>query len=146
MKTIITLFTAVLLSQALSAQVILPPSVDTNIRPIILIPQTEIFVPNVFSVNSGNPDNQKLYVFGIGIATLDFKIFDRLGELVYESADNNRSIRYDGQCCRYGDGWDGSFLGEPLTTASFAYVLKGYFVTGKPFSEAGNITLIDNKF
>jgi hypothetical protein len=107
----------------------------------------QIYVPNVFSKNSANPDNRMLYVFGSGIASLDFKVYDRWGGMVYGSQEAVESFRNDGQCCRYGEGWDGSYLGEGilLNHASFGYVLKGTFTNGKTFFESGSINLINNK-
>ena len=114
---------------------------------ISVIAPYNVFVPNIFSQSSLNNDNNRLHVFGAGIASLDFKIFDRWGELVYETIDNTSTIRNDGLCCSYGDGWDGSFLGgeTPLNNTSFAYIIKGNYTNGETFFESGSIIMINNK-
>ena len=114
---------------------------------ISIIAPYNVFVPNIFSQSSLNNDNSRLHVFGAGVASLDFKIFDRWGELVYETADNTSTIRNDGLCCRYGDGWDGSLLGgeTPLNNTSFAYIIKGNYTNGEAFFESGSILMINNK-
>lgn len=87
-----------------------------------------VFVPNVFSPN-GDGYNDILRVRGKGIEELEFIIFNRWGERVFETTDIN-------------SGWDGTYKGEPMNLAVFVYVLKGKFKNGKLIDEKGNITLI----
>ncbi|PCH92367.1 MAG: hypothetical protein COB85_08235, partial [Bacteroidetes bacterium] len=103
-----------------------------------------VFIPTVFSPGSGNLDNTMLYVFGSGIAALELVIYDRWGEIVFETAEVTQSLRFDGQCCRYGIGWDGTHKnsGKAINSAVFAYILKGSFQDGTEFNKQGNITLI----
>jgi len=71
-------------------------------------------------------------------------IYDRWGEVVFETSDVAATIRQDGLCCKYGPGWDGTFKNkeEPLNSNVFAYKLTGTFNNGEEFFEAGNITLL----
>ncbi len=103
-----------------------------------------VYVPNVFSPSSVNMDNKKLYVFGTGIDIFDIEIYDRWGEKVFESSESTQSLRFDGQCCIYGIGWDGTYKngGKAINSAVFAYILRVTFVDGSTFFEEGNITLI----
>ncbi len=87
-----------------------------------------VFVPNIFSPN-GDGFNDILYVRGKGISDLQFIIFNRWGEKVFETTDVNK-------------GWDGTFKGEPANLAVFVYVLKGKFTNGKTIDEKGNFTLL----
>lgn len=87
-----------------------------------------VFVPNVFSPNSDGY-NDVLRVRGKGIEKLQFIIFNRWGEKVFETTDLNA-------------GWDGTYKGEPVNLAVFVYVLKGEFKNGKLIDEKGNITLM----
>lgn len=87
-----------------------------------------VFVPNVFSPN-GDGNNDVLHVHGKGIAEMQFIIYDRWGEKVFESTDVNT-------------GWDGGLNGKPMNSAVFVYILKGTFVSGDTFSKKGNITLL----
>jgi len=103
-----------------------------------------VYVPNVFSINSSNSENKRLYVFGRGIESLVLMIYDRWGEKVHETSDASPSTRSDGMCCAYGEGWDGTYDndGKQLNTSVFAYKLKGVFSNGEDFFESGSITLL----
>ena len=58
-----------------------------------------VYVPNVFSINSTNSENNLLHVFGRGIESLELIIYDRWGEIVYETTDASQATRSDGLCC-----------------------------------------------
>ncbi len=88
----------------------------------------EIFVPDIFSPN-GDGQNDVLYVRGLGINDMSFKIYDRWGEKVFES---NNIL----------NGWDGSFKGVQLNNAVFVYDLKVNLSNGKTVNKHGDITLI----
>ncbi len=87
-----------------------------------------IFVPNAFTPNSDG-ENDVVYVRGGGITSLDFKIFSRWGELVFETTDQNR-------------GWDGMFKGSMAEPAVFVYHLEARCADGQVYTNKGNITLI----
>lgn len=87
-----------------------------------------VFVPNVFSPN-GDGFNDVLRVRGKGIEELQFIIFNRWGEKVFETSDVN-------------SGWDGTQNGEPMNLSVFVYVLKGKYIDGKFFDVKGNVTLM----
>ena len=85
-------------------------------------------VPNSFSPN-GDGTNDILYVNGLGISSLVFRVFNRYGQLVFESDD--QSI-----------GWNGNFNGEPLNPATFAWTLECIMVDGVAVKLNGNVTLL----
>ena len=87
-----------------------------------------VFVPNVFSPN-GDGFNDILRVRGKGIEDLQFIIFNRWGEKVFETTDINA-------------GWDGTLKGEQMNLSVFVYVLTGKFKNGESIDEKGNITLM----
>ena len=66
----------------------------------IICEEPYVFIPNAFSPN-GDDNNDVLLVRGIFIEKMIFRIFDRWGELVFES--ENPQI-----------GWDGTFRGKKL--------------------------------
>ena len=73
---------------------------------------THVYVPNIFSPNDkGNPENEYLRVYGKGIKTIDFTIFDRWGNEVFHSTDINI-------------GWDGTYKGKPALVGDYTYILK----------------------
>ncbi|MFH0864740.1 MAG: gliding motility-associated C-terminal domain-containing protein [Bacteroidota bacterium] len=88
----------------------------------------DIFIPDIFSPNDDG-QNDILYVRGHGIKELDFVVFDRWGEKVFETTDIN-------------NGWDGTYKGDKLFTAVFAYYIKVSFYDGNNYEGKGNITLV----
>ncbi len=86
-----------------------------------------IYVPNIFSPN-GDGENDWLYVRGQGVTSLDFKVYNRWGELVFETSE-------------LGIGWDGTYKGQLLDNAVFVYYLSATFYTGDEVKKKGNITL-----
>ncbi|MFI5151316.1 MAG: kelch repeat-containing protein [Bacteroidia bacterium] len=87
----------------------------------------EVYVPNFFSPN-GDGKNESECVYGYCIKTLDFAIYDRWGEKVFETTDP--------KTC-----WDGTFRGKMMNSGVFAYYLKATLLNGKNISQKGNITL-----
>jgi gliding motility-associated-like protein len=96
---------------------------------IIVIPDCgEMFVPNAFSPNNDKA-NDVLYVRGKCLETLKFQVFNRWGQLVFETTDQDK-------------GWDGTFNGDIMNTGVFVYRLEGKGYDGKGYSFKGNVTLI----
>jgi gliding motility-associated-like protein len=87
-----------------------------------------IFVPNAFSPN-GDGNNDILYVRGIWVEKIIFRIFDRWGELVFES----NSI---------ANGWDGTFKDQKLPPDVYDYYLDITCVGGQQTITKGNVTLM----
>jgi len=96
-------------------------TVPTDIEPIIGLPSG--FSPN------GDGENDVLYVRGAAIKTLDLKIYNRWGELVFETT--SQSI-----------GWDGTFNGKPQPIDAYAFVLSVSFIDGSQQLKKGNVTLL----
>ena len=88
----------------------------------------DFFIPNVFSPN-GDGLNDDVNIHGFCIATFNLRIFNRWGELVFQTTDKTL-------------GWDGSFRGKPMDTGVFVYSVDGMTIENKPFFQKGNITLL----
>ena len=74
-------------------------------------------VPDAFSPN-GDGINDELFVRGWGIEELlEFRIYNRWGEIVFETADIN-------------EGWDGTYKGEPVSAGTYIYTLKAKSIRG----------------
>lgn len=87
-----------------------------------------IFVPNAFTPNlDGN--NDELLVRGKYIEEMTFQVFDRWGELVFETQDQMV-------------GWDGIYKDHPLNPAVFVYQLNVLCVNKRQYNTQGNVTLI----
>ncbi|MFM7758219.1 MAG: gliding motility-associated C-terminal domain-containing protein, partial [Crocinitomicaceae bacterium] len=87
-----------------------------------------VFIPNAFSPNGDN-ENDVLYVRGIWIEKMIFRIFDRWGELVFESTD-------------VANGWDGTFRGKKLEPDVYDIYLDVTCVGGLKSITKGNVTLM----
>lgn len=85
-------------------------------------------VPNAFSPN-GDGNNDVLYVRGSAIQTVNLKIFNRWGELVFETNDKNI-------------GWDGTFNGKPQEMDAYSFVLNATFLDESTYYKKGNVTLL----
>jgi len=85
-------------------------------------------VPTGFSPN-GDGSNDVLYVRGYSIQSMDFKVFNRWGEMVFES--QNQSV-----------GWDGTFKGKPQEMDAYAFTLQVTFYDGTTMKKQGNVTLL----
>jgi gliding motility-associated-like protein len=85
-------------------------------------------VPNAFSPN-GDGMNDVLLVRGFGISKFSFKIFNRWGQLVFES--NDPAI-----------GWDGRFKGALQPMDAYAYTVQLEFSDGTQGSKQGSVTLL----
>lgn len=85
-------------------------------------------VPSAFSPNGSGKDDV-LRVLGIGISSMDFKIFNRYGQLVFETTDIN-------------EGWDGTLNGKELNQGVFVWTLSYKLVDGTKSEKSGNVTLV----
>lgn len=95
---------------------------------IIVSDDFEIFVPDVFSPN-GDGQNDVLYIRGTGIKELNFVVYDRLGEKIFESN-------------AIAKGWDGTYKGIYLNNAVFVYYLSATMNNDKKIITKGDVTLI----
>lgn len=92
---------------------------------------TDIFIPNAFTPNSDN-NNDVFQIYGDvnAIAFLDFAIFNRWGEKVFES--NNHHFT-----------WDGTYKGEPVPPGVYIYTAKVVFINGYSRNDLkGSLTII----
>ncbi len=87
-----------------------------------------IYVPNAFTPNTDNL-NEQLYVRGNFITDLYFVIYDRWGEVMFETTLLNQ-------------GWDGTFKGKPVDPFVYVYYLEAVCEDGQTYFEKGNITVI----
>lgn len=98
---------------------------------VLMIYEYAHFVPTGFSPNNDG-NNDFIGVMGGGIEEMDFYIFNRWGEVVYETDC----------CCSQNCSWDGKFRGQFLNNGTYVYYLKGKYLNGLPFKEKGLISLI----
>lgn len=90
--------------------------------------ETDIFIPNAFTPN-GDGNNDQLRVRSNSLTDLYFCVYDRWGELMYET---NQVIH----------GWDGTYKNKKCDPDVYVYYLRGYCLDGEEFFKKGNVTLI----
>ena len=96
-------------------------SVDVLINPLL-------DVPNAFTPAQGGI-NSIIFVRGFGIKRMNWRIYNRWGQVVFES-ENKRS------------GWDGTFKGKLQPVDVYTYTLDAEFSDGKKLRKTGDITLL----
>lgn len=87
-----------------------------------------VYVPNAFTPN-GDGDNDMLYVRSALISEVVFRVFNRWGEMVFETLTQH-------------NGWDGTFKDRPCDPDVYDYYLKVICVDKQEKIIKGNITLI----
>lgn len=87
-----------------------------------------VFTPNAFTPN-GDGLNDDWGVEGNTIATFHLSVYNRWGELVFESFNQN-------------DKWDGTYNETALPADVYGYYLEIQCIDGVPFFEKGNVSLI----
>jgi gliding motility-associated-like protein len=93
-------------------------------------PKSTLYIPSAFTPD-GDGVNDAFGAKGKNIISLKMKIYNRWGELVYESDKLN-------------DTWDGTYKGNAITnTDVFVYTVNAVSVDGKPLPEEnGTVTLV----
>jgi len=87
-----------------------------------------LFIPDAFSPNNDG-QNDVLYVRDDCIKTLQFEIFDRWGNKVFETNDKT-------------NGWNGMHKGQAMNTGTYVYYLKATMYDGTTQEKKGNVTLV----
>jgi gliding motility-associated-like protein len=95
--------------------------VKADILPLLDVPNA--FTPGKFGRNS------VIKVEGFGIAKMIWKIYNRWGQVVFETNDRRGA-------------WDGTFRGQPQPVDVYQYTLDVQFVDGTQTRRTGDITLI----
>ena len=103
-------------------------SVIVTVDAIALPCTDEVFVPSAFSPNDDG-QNDALFVYGKCISEIDFTIYDRWGNKVFETNDRMK-------------GWDGSYKGKAMNEAIFTYQMNAVLQNAEQISKKGNISLL----
>jgi len=89
---------------------------------------TKAFIPNAFTPN-GDGNNDIFQIYGEDIKTLDLKIFNRWGELVYSTTNSLA-------------GWDGTYKGVMQMPAVFTYETTITYLDNSQEQRKGTVTLV----
>lgn len=95
-----------------------------------------IFIPSLFSPN-GDGKNDRFVVRGSGFKTIEFRVYDRSGNLIYETKSVDDAMN---------SGWDGKKNGVNQPIGMYTWSINGTFVNGKKITfkgaSAGKINLL----
>lgn len=100
---------------------------------------SDIVFPNAFTPNSGGPNggtynygdltNDVFFPYTAGIEDFHLLIFNRWGELIFESFDLKK-------------GWDGYYRGELCQEGVYVWKVDCTFQDGRKFNKVGDVTLL----
>ena len=93
-----------------------------------VLSHTRAFAPNAFSPN-GDGNNDVFEIYGEDIKTLDMKVFNRWGELVYSTTNSMA-------------GWDGSYKGQMQLPGVYTYMVTITYLDNSQESRKGTVTLL----
>ncbi|MGB0805391.1 MAG: PKD domain-containing protein [Salibacteraceae bacterium] len=85
-------------------------------------------VPDAFSPNDDG-ENDVLKVLGNGIVQIEFYVYNRQGDVIFESRDQNT-------------GWDGTYKGELSAEGVYAYFVLVTYESGFQEILKGDVTLV----
>jgi len=89
----------------------------------------DVYIANVFSPN-GDGKNDVLNVEGTGLTNIYWAIYDRWGNLLFETSDQ-------------AQGWDGTKNGSPMESATYVYYLKAICKkTNAEVKLKGNVSIV----
>lgn len=94
----------------------------------VICDEPYIYVPNAFTPD-GDGKNDVLYVRSKMMTEMNFMVYDRWGEKVFETQNVD-------------EGWDGRYKGKPCDPAVFVYYLSARCHNETFFKKSGNVTLI----
>ena len=104
--------------------------IDTTTAKIVVFPEVLIYAPNTFT-----PDNDEhnqswgIHIEGIDIFDFDLYIFNRWGELVFETKT-------------MGEGWDGVYKGQLQMMDVYTWMVEAIGSDGRVHKKTGSSVLI----
>jgi gliding motility-associated-like protein len=100
---------------------------DTTEGQVYIRTNYRVFIPNAFSPN-GDGLNDVFQPSMRGVTASDLKIFNRWGELIFQSTDNT--------------GWDGTYKGKPVNEGVYAFSLRVVNAFGQLQFFSGTVTVL----
>ncbi len=102
--------------------------VDSLERDVPIIIKPLLDVPNAFTPGRFGK-NGIVKVVGFGIGKMDWRIYNRWGEVVFKTTDRNQ-------------GWDGTYKGVLQAMDAYTYTLDVEFTDGVKLRKTGDISLL----
>jgi len=94
-----------------------------------IICECDIFIPNTFTPNDNNTNETFRIVSICPLELFELVVFNRWGEIIFESNDVNVY-------------WDGMYLGLPVKDGTYVWKLKYKFIEGSTQSISGHINVL----
>ena len=102
---------------------------------IHLICAESLFAPSAFIPSSNYENNNLFFPKGQGLKeVIYFRVYNRIGELIFENTHFQPSIP--------STGWDGTYKGKKASTGTYVYTMQAQCDTGEIFDKKGTIVLI----
>lgn len=95
-----------------------------------IVPPLSVYMPNAFTPD-GDGLNDIFIPVGKGITEFTLQIFNRWGELIFESND-------------YKKGWDGTFKNEAVPIGAYIYKLTAKGNGSRHIEKNGSVTVVFN--
>jgi len=104
------------------------PCTGTAIGYVFVNDGNPIYIPNAFTPNNDGTNDQ-FQVYGKGLKTVYMQIYDRYGELLFESNHQD-------------EGWDGTYKGAMVQPGVYVYKVVADYLNNKRVEKSGSVTLI----
>lgn len=102
---------------------------------INVVPETEIYIPNVFSPNGdGVNDYFTVYANERVDRIVELNVFDRWGDHIFQGKQLYANDE--------ASGWDGKFNGKEVLSSVYTYMLKVLMLDGSTESFSGSVSLV----
>lgn len=106
-----------------------PPIPTSLSNEVIVIKAPNLYYPTAFTPNKDEL-NDHFKVFSQYTSSLEFRIFNRWGEMMFMTDDLN------------SDGWDGTYKGNPMPEGTYVFTAKIIDDAGRTFDRSGTVVLL----
>lgn len=104
------------------------PQIFSVSNEVNIVPAISFYIPNTFTPN-GDGMNDTFGIAGEGIQEFNMQIFNRWGQLIFETGSaSNR--------------WDGTFQGQKVPMGTYVYKASATGPTGQKQNKEGNVNVI----
>lgn len=104
------------------------PCTGTAIGYVFVADGDPIYIPNAFTPNDDGA-NDLFTVYGKSLKRVGMQIFDRWGELLFQSENQD-------------NGWNGKYKDEYVQPGVYIYQVKAEYLNGKTVEKSGSVTVI----
>ncbi len=103
---------------------------DTSNQNIYVVPDVLIFIPSAFTPDNKGPESNATFsVVSSNVQSYHISIFNKWGQIVYESYDIN-------------DSWDGDYMSKACQNGVYMYSIKMVNKSGLEYAFQGTVNLI----